>query len=134
MIDGPKGIEALLPELSMATTEAKKKEIATEEFLSLFLRELVKTMNDTAKGLFGKGFASEVYRSLFEMELARALAKEPILKKALLRQLNMTDLLSDGPDVPNRVKDFSRLSDKSSEGCMPSGIENRQQKEADNED
>ncbi len=134
MIDGPKGIEALLPELAYARTEAQKKRAVAEEFLSLFLRELVKTMNDTAEGMFGKGFASEVYRTLFEVELARALAKDNALKEPLLRQFRLFDegLRTDSFRLP--IKEFLELSDNKNNTVGLQYIAKRQQKEAGHED
>lgn len=128
MIRATTGIDLLIPNLRRATTEAEKKKVIVEEFVSVFLRELVKVMNDNAEGLFGKGFGSDVYRTLFEIELSRALARDSALKDALLREFSLKDLFKQGDDIGS-IKDFPEMSDKSIEGYRPSGIKHMKKEE-----
>jgi len=50
---------------------------ACQEFESLFLAHLLKTMREssTEEGFFGEGLGSDIYQSLFEAEVARKMAQ-----------------------------------------------------------
>ncbi|RME67976.1 MAG: hypothetical protein D6778_02570 [Nitrospirae bacterium] len=133
MIKAPAVIDFLIPGLRKASTEAEKRKVIAEEFVAVFLRELVKVMNDNAEGLFGKGFASDVYRTLFEIELSRALARDSALKDALMKEFSLKDIIKERAGGGSEIKDFSVMSDKGSEGYRPSGIKSMR-KEEDHED
>lgn len=67
-------------------TEAIK--IAAKEMESLFVYELIKAMRQ-ASGESSKGMGSDVYTSLFDMELARLMAERGLgLKEMLLKGFN----------------------------------------------
>ena len=59
------------------SAEAVKK--AAQEFESLFVNYLIKTMQDTVgeSGLFGQGLGAESYRDMMFQELSRRLTAEP---------------------------------------------------------
>ncbi|MBC7187800.1 MAG: transglycosylase SLT domain-containing protein [Calditrichaeota bacterium] len=64
-------------EHSESTAEQRRLRQACQEFESLFLAHLLKTMRESSseEGLFGEGLGGDIYQSLFETEVARKMAQ-----------------------------------------------------------
>ena len=96
---------------------------------SAFIFELLKEMRQTTKGgLLGKGLGSEVYGSLFDMELSRLFAERGLgLGDLVFRQLNRkigenSENQDDPSFVPSRKEDSRPVSESSSPTASPKAL------------
>lgn len=63
--------------VSADTMKEKKLRNACAGFEAIFIKQMLRTMREGAPegGLFGKGFATEMYQAMFDEELAETLAQ-----------------------------------------------------------
>ena len=80
--------------LSPTGNSNPKLKSTVKELEALFIYELLKEMRkSTQGGLLGKGLGSDVYTSLFDMEVAKSLAQRGLgLGDMILKQLSRPDL------------------------------------------
>jgi len=94
----PGGIEAL-----RGRSDPEAVRGAAREVEALFAYEMVKAMRASSAGAGGKGFGSEVYGSLFDMELARVIASRGLgLQEVFLKGLVQENTAGESGRIPSR--------------------------------
>ncbi|MBF0463482.1 MAG: rod-binding protein [Nitrospirae bacterium] len=60
------------------------------EMEALFIEQMLKSMRQTVKPMFGKGLGGDVFMGMFDTELSREFAKRGLgLQDMIVKQLNM---------------------------------------------